>query len=156
MVRTLGGCVAVAICSAIHREYLKTRLSAFLSPAQLAAVQKSNGFISQLPEDTRHRIGSIFGESYNRQFQVMLAFAGLNVIITIALALVRKRLGIFGSMPQRQDPNELTKTKDSKTNHVAEGETKDNITTAALHVPSETIPDDMSNAHDEQDGRKMG
>jgi hypothetical protein len=144
MVRTLGGCIAVAICSAVHREYLKDRLSTFLSPAQLAAVQKSNGFIAQLPEDTRHRIGSIFGESYNRQFQVMLAFAGLNVIITIVLAVVRKRSGIFGIMPRQQNPTELTGTKESKTSEVGERKTKDIVATAALHSPSDSPLDDTS------------
>jgi hypothetical protein len=155
MVRTLGGCVAVAICSAVQREYLNNRLSAFLSPTELAAVQKSSGFISQLPDDTRHRIGSIFGKSYNRQFQVMLAFAGLNVIITIVLALVRKRMGIFGSMPQRQDTNELAKAKEHKTKHVAEGDTKDDTRTAALRLPLNATPNDMSKARDGHDGHEM-
>jgi hypothetical protein len=122
MVRTLGGCVAVAICSAIHREYLKDQLSVFLPAAQIAAVQKSNGYVAQLPEDMRHRIGGIFGSSYNRQFQVMLAFAGLNFVVTIILTLVRKRMGIFGVMPGQQDAKEFTKTTEARTGDAAAGE----------------------------------
>jgi MFS family permease len=102
MVRTLGGCVAVAICSAIHREVLNDRLSAFLSPKEIGSVAASSGYVARLPQDTRERIGVIFGESYNRQFRIMVTFAGLNVVVAVGLALVRKRLGVFGQMPKRE------------------------------------------------------
>jgi hypothetical protein len=115
MVRTLGGCVAVAICSAIHREHLHNRLSSFLSTTQIAAVLKSSGYVAQLPEQTRYRVGNSFGGSYNKQLQIMLAFAGLNVIVTILLAFVRKKMGIFGTMPQRKEANEFTQAAEQKT-----------------------------------------
>jgi hypothetical protein len=107
--------VAVAICSAVHREHLNDRLSSFLSPTQIRAVLKSSGYIAEIPEDTRKRIGKSFGASYNKQFQIMLTFAGLNVVVTVLLALVRKRMGIFGVMPQRKEANEFTKAAESKT-----------------------------------------
>jgi hypothetical protein len=141
MVRTLGGCVAVAICSAIHREFLNGRLSAFLSPAQITAVQKSNGFVAALPEDTRARIGLIFGDSYNRQFQIMLAFAGLNIIVTVILAFVRKKMGIFGTMPQRQEANEFTKAAESETGD-AKAEKKIGDTTVTTANPSSVSHED--------------
>ncbi|KAH8731405.1 major facilitator superfamily domain-containing protein [Phaeosphaeriaceae sp. PMI808] len=122
MVRTLGGCVAVSICSAIHREYTSDHLSGLLSPAQIAAVQKSSGYIAQLPKNTRTLVGHIFGSSYNRQFQIMLAFTGLNIFISIILVLVRKRMGVFGAMPERKEDNELTKVTESKTNNIKVGE----------------------------------
>jgi hypothetical protein len=115
MVRTLGGCVAVAICSAIHREHLNNHLSSFLQPTQIEGLLKSSGYIATLPEGTRNRIGVSFGDSYNKQFQIMLAFAGLNIVIAILLAVIRKKLGIFGAMPQRKDANEFTRTVDKKT-----------------------------------------
>jgi MFS family permease len=102
MVRTLGGCVAVAICSAVHREVLNHRLKHFLSPGQIANVAASSGYVARLPVDVRERIGIVFGESYNRQFRIMVAFAGANVVVAIGLALVRKRLGVFGQMPSRE------------------------------------------------------
>jgi hypothetical protein len=92
MVRTLEGCIAVVICSAIH-EYLASRLSSFLSPTQIAAMSKSSGCIAQLPEDARERIGKSFNGSYNKQFYVMLAFAALNLIVTMIIACVRKTNG---------------------------------------------------------------
>ena len=130
MVRTLGGCVAIAICSAIHRDFLSDRLSTFLSTAQIEAVQKSSGYIAQLPEETRNRIGEIFGRSYNRQFQIMLAFTGLNLITTIALVVVRKRMGIFGTMPVRKEENEFTQTAEPKQNDVEENEKHGNTISA--------------------------
>ncbi|KAH6839677.1 putative MFS multidrug transporter [Alternaria rosae] len=81
MVRTLGGCVAVAICSAIHREHLNT------------------GFTTV---------------SDNRQFQVMLAFTGLNIIVAVILAIVRKRSGLFGLIPERKEGNEYTEAKSTR------------------------------------------
>jgi hypothetical protein len=148
MVRTLGGCVAVAICSAVHREYLNDRLSSFLSPTQIAAVLKSSGYIAQLPENTRNRIGKSFGGSYNKQFQVMLAFAGLNVVVTVILALIRKRLGIFGTMPTRKDGNEFTKAADEKDNDMKGAKQADTVIIAADVSPAlNQGHDDIGLAH---------
>jgi hypothetical protein len=107
MVRTLGGCVAVAICSAIHRGYLNDRLSDVLNPEQITMVLSSSSLIAQLPENVRDRIGIVFGNSYNRQFQVMIAFAGLNVFVAIILAVVRRRCGVFGITLERKEGNEF-------------------------------------------------
>ncbi|KAF2034646.1 putative MSF multidrug transporter [Setomelanomma holmii] len=122
MVRTLGGCVAVAICSAIHREYLNKRLPEYLSPAQIIAVQRSSGSIAQLPEAIRDQVGHLFGRSYNRQFQIMLAFAGLNTIVAIILAIVRKKMGLYGVMPERKEANEFTKAAELNTVDAEAGE----------------------------------
>lgn len=82
---------------------------------EITAVLRSSGYIAQLPEDTRTRIGKSFGGSYNKQFQIMLAFAGLNLVVTILLAFVRKRMGIFGTMPTRKEANEFTKDAEETT-----------------------------------------
>jgi len=47
----------------------------------------------------------------NRQFQVMLAFTGLNVIVAVILAIVRKRSGLFGLIPERKEGNEYVEAK---------------------------------------------
>lgn len=107
MMRTLGGCVAVAICAALHREYTSDRLPAYLSPEQITAVQTSGAALANMPETLRSNVGGVFGESYNRQFLVMTAFTGLNLLITILLAIVRKRAGIFGLLAARQEENEF-------------------------------------------------
>lgn len=136
MVRTLGGCIAVAICSAINREHMHSQLSSFLSGTQIDAVLKSSGYIAQLPEQTRNRIGSSFGDSYNKQFQVMLAFVGLNILVTIALIVVRKRMGIFGTMPGRTEANEFNKVPGEKEGDVeAKKEVETTTTTTAVNSP---------------------
>ncbi|KAF2630574.1 MFS general substrate transporter [Macroventuria anomochaeta] len=81
MMRTLGGCVAVAICTAVHREYTSDRLTAYLSPEQIAAVQTSSAALAQLPETLKNEVAGIFGGSYNRQFLIILAFTGLNLLV---------------------------------------------------------------------------
>ncbi|UPX17772.1 uncharacterized protein EKO05_0008110 [Ascochyta rabiei] len=107
MMRTLGGCVAVAICTAVHREYTTDRLTAYLSPQQIAAVQTSSTALAQMPETLRAETAAIFGASYNRQFLIMLAFTALNVLVTVLLAVVRKRMGVFGTLEQPNQDNAL-------------------------------------------------
>jgi hypothetical protein len=48
----------------------------------------------------------------NRQFQVTLAFTGLNVVVAVILAMVRKRSGLFGLTPKRKEGNEFMEAKD--------------------------------------------
>lgn len=109
MMRTLGGCVAVAICTAVHREYTADRLTEYLQPEQIAAIQTSSTALAQMPETLKNEIAGIFGASYNRQFLIMLAFTGLNLVVTVLLALVRKRMGVLGVMVERKEENEFFK-----------------------------------------------
>ncbi len=109
MMRTLGGCVAVAICTAVHREYTSDKLTAYLAPEQIAAVQTSSAALAQLPEALNNEVARVFGGSYNLQFLIMLAFALLNLIVTVVLAAVRKKAGVFGIMAERKEGNEFYK-----------------------------------------------
>jgi MFS family permease len=63
MVRTLEGCVAVAICSAIHREHLNSALSDFLSQEEISEMQTTTSLIAHLPEAVRNRVGSVSGDN---------------------------------------------------------------------------------------------
>ncbi|KAJ4339087.1 hypothetical protein N0V87_003522 [Didymella glomerata] len=112
MMRTLGGCVAVAICTAVHREYTSVRLTTYLSPEQIKAVQTSSAALRQIPDTTKNEVARVFGGSYNRQFLIMLAFAVLNLFVTVLLAIVRKKKGIFGTMPERKEENEFFEAAD--------------------------------------------
>jgi len=114
MARTLGGCIAVSLTAALHHSYLPTHLSTFLTPSEIAAVEKNSTTIATLPLSTQRHITETFGKSYNRQFQVMLGFACLNFVVAIVLAIVRKKKGIFGKVPVRTMENEFTrKEKDA-------------------------------------------
>jgi MFS family permease len=107
MMRTLGGCVAVAICTAVHREYTSDRLTAYLSPEQIAAVQTSSAALAHMPATTKNEVAQVFGRSYNRQFLIMLAFTVLNLFVTVLLAIVRKKKGVFGVIAERKEENEF-------------------------------------------------
>lgn len=113
MMRTLGGCVAVAICTAVHREYTADRLTAYLSPEQIAAVQTSSAALTHMPEMIKSEVAKIFGGSYNRQFLIILAFAVLNLLVTILLAIVRVKKGVFGKMAERTEENEFFKASET-------------------------------------------
>jgi hypothetical protein len=109
MLRTLGGAVAVAVCSALHHSILKNNLAGFLNTEEISAVEKSVAFITQLPEEKREMLGRVFGKSYNRQFQVTLGFSLFGCLVVIAMIVVRKKQGIFGWVPERKEENEFMK-----------------------------------------------
>ncbi|KAF2708558.1 MFS general substrate transporter [Pleomassaria siparia CBS 279.74] len=114
MARTLGGCVAIAICSALHHSVLRSKLPQFLTPEQIGLVEKSSTNMAEMPAEVRKEVGEVFGSSYNRQFQVILGFACLNLVVVVALTMVRKRRGIFGVRPVRTEGNEFVKRDQDK------------------------------------------
>lgn len=153
MMRTLGGCVAVAICTAVHREYTSDRLADHLSPEQVAAVQTSSSALTHMPAEVKDEIASIFGASYNRQFLILLAFAGFNLIVTVVLALVRKRLGVFGSMAERKEDNEFSrgggKTAAEEVSRIVEKPT------SGVQAVEPSSPDEMLAARNAPGRRKL-
>lgn len=132
MARSLGGCVAVAICSALHHSSLQSKLPRLLNPEQVALVEDSSAYVSTLPPAVRSELGHIFGQSYNRQFQVMMGFVCLNFVVTVILGVVRKKRGVFGLIPERTQDNEFQKVNvggDSSEKEVAGEGTKSEPTT---------------------------
>lgn len=115
MVRTLGGAVAVAICTAVHHSVLHSELPAFLTSDEIALIEESNAHARKLPPASQKELGEVFGRSYNRQFQVILAFSCLNVLVAIVLGIVRKQKGIFGKVPERKEENEFMKKQPTDT-----------------------------------------
>lgn len=89
--RTLGGCVAVAICSAILHADLKSHLNSFLSPSQIEAVLSSTSGGSTLTAHDKIKLQQVYGASYNTQFRALLAFAGLNLFSAAVLLFDRRR-----------------------------------------------------------------
>lgn len=145
MLRTLGGCVAVAICSAIHNTVLEDKLPSIL-PAGQPSLIENFGKLEGLPPGLKKQLGEVFGQSYNRQFQVILGFSLLNFVVAIVLLLVRKRMGVFNAVPKGEQwqkyekersaksktgaPNDLGKLEPSK----GESETKQVETTISAKV----------------------
>ncbi|KAF2280872.1 MFS general substrate transporter [Westerdykella ornata] len=114
MLRTLGGCVAVAICSAIHNTILDDRLPSILPSSQSALIENFDR-LDNLPPGVKTQLGEIFGHSYNRQFQAILGFSLLNFVVAIGLAVVRKRMGIFGIGPSGEQWEKYNQERAAKT-----------------------------------------
>jgi MFS family permease len=114
MMRTFGGCVAVAICSAVHQEFLGDRLPQFLSPQQIGTIQSLGTSMAQLSPAVKERVGEVFGASFNRQFLVMLAFAALNLLVAVVITLVRWKKGVLGVKPERSEANEFTNVAEKR------------------------------------------
>ncbi|KKK24448.1 hypothetical protein ARAM_006068 [Aspergillus rambellii] len=94
MLRALGGCVGLAINTAM----LSARLSAEL-PSSLTAEEVMQDRTSWdqpgsgLSTTDQDFIRRIYGRGYNSGFAVMIAFAGANVLVAGLLVVVNKRRG---------------------------------------------------------------
>lgn len=90
--RTLGGCVSVAMCSAILCGDLTSSLGSFLSPNQVAVVLSSTtGSNRDLTAVEQAKIQEAYGKSYNKQFLTLTAFGGTSFVASIVLSVVRHK-----------------------------------------------------------------
>ena len=109
MLRSLGGSIGVAICSALFNSSFRSEVGGLLTSQQISAIEKSIFAINDIPQDIRSQLGASFSRIYNKQFRVMIAFTALNFVVTVLLVIVRKRDGTFGGEPQRTASNEFQK-----------------------------------------------
>ncbi|KAL4978272.1 major facilitator superfamily domain-containing protein [Aspergillus desertorum] len=97
MLRAMGGCIGLAICAAMLSSRLDDGLAAVLpgrSPDQIQLVKNSlhgetNGFSAEEIAGVRR----LYGRGYDDGFQVMIAFAGANVVVAGLLFLATYRRG---------------------------------------------------------------
>ena len=80
----------------------------------------------------------------NRQFLVMLAFTGFNVIVAVILAIVRKRSGLFGLIPERKEGNEYVEAKIDQSGPASSGQ--DTCEKQASEIAATHRPDDNAGA----------
>lgn len=90
MVRTLGGCIGLAICSAVSRSTVNPELRSFLSASQISAISRSTAFLSSLPATEQMKVRSVYGNGFNEQFRTLIAFAGANVLASVGLIFGRR------------------------------------------------------------------
>ncbi|KAI2631943.1 putative MFS multidrug transporter [Hypoxylon sp. NC1633] len=91
-IRTLGGCVALAICSTVLNTDLKNKFATFLTPEQITAVLGSSAAIGQLSDSEALQVRQAYGESYDMQCRALLAFGGLSLVAALALGWASRRL----------------------------------------------------------------
>jgi hypothetical protein len=111
MVRTLGGCVAIAICSSIHNSYLGSHLGPFLSPEErirlLQGKSESGRLGALVRPEVRTDVAGVFARSYNRQFYVVTGLCFANVGVVALYMWVRVRKGEFGMAAVKKEENEF-------------------------------------------------
>lgn len=111
--RTMGGCISVSVCTALLHNSMDTGLAHVLSSAQLSAIKESLASMADLDGEQRRRVMGVFGDAYNRQFRVLVAFALCNVLVAGLLVLAirrkeRRKLGerggeVHGEVERRGD-----------------------------------------------------
>lgn len=85
--RTMGGCIAVSICTALLHNSMDTGLAHILSRAQLSAIKESLATMNDLDGEIMSGVMRVFGDAYNRQFRVLITFALCNVLVAGLLVL---------------------------------------------------------------------
>lgn len=89
--RTMGGCISVSICTALLHNSMDTGLSPLLDPAQVSAVKASLATVKGFSGEERKGVMRVFGDAYNRQFRVLVAFALCNVFVAGLLVWAIRR-----------------------------------------------------------------
>jgi hypothetical protein len=116
MLRAMGGCIGLAVCDAMLSSRLDDDLPKVLSgnPELIRLAKESlntaSGF-SGFSGDQLMHVRQVYGRGYNDGFQVMIAFAGANVVVAGLLFLnTYRRGGIDGIVAaakvseQQRDP----------------------------------------------------
>lgn len=91
--RTLGGCVGLAVTSAVTHSKLRNMLSAFLSPNQVSTVLDSSSTNSNngLSPSDLVQVRHAYAVSYGAQFRALLAFACVGTVSAVALGILREQ-----------------------------------------------------------------
>lgn len=82
-VRVLGGCIALAVCSALLYRRLELKLASVVSDNEMAALLKSTQYMRTLGEDRFEIVRTVYAEGYALQMQVMIAFAASAVVAAL-------------------------------------------------------------------------
>ncbi|KAL2819624.1 MFS general substrate transporter [Aspergillus cavernicola] len=93
MLRAMGGCIGLALCATMLSAQLNSDLPSFLSPELVEIAKETLREGNGLSADNLTAVRQIYGKGYDSGFQVMIAFAGANVIAAGLLFLVTSRRG---------------------------------------------------------------
>jgi hypothetical protein len=83
--RILGGCIGLAIITAVQHSYLRSHLADFLSGDVVEALLQSSSVISTLPADTQDAVRETYAGSYNLQIQVLAGLAGAQLLTCLMM-----------------------------------------------------------------------
>lgn len=77
--RIMGGAVGLAIVTSVLNSYIKSHLSASVTPQQLGSILQSANAINMLDSTMQSTVRAIFGHGYNLQMKVMIGFAAAQI-----------------------------------------------------------------------------
>ncbi|KAK1140466.1 hypothetical protein N8T08_010310 [Aspergillus melleus] len=93
MLRAMGGCIGLAICAAMLSSELNSVLPTILSPELVDVATESLREGNGLSASDLALVREVYGKGYDSGYQVMIAFAGANVIVASLLILATYRRG---------------------------------------------------------------
>lgn len=83
--RILGGCIGLAIVTAIQHSYLRSHLTQFLASSTVEALLQSSSAIATFPASSQELVRDTYGASYNLQFQVLARLAGAQLLTCLLM-----------------------------------------------------------------------
>lgn len=83
--RTMGGAIGLAIVTTVLNSYIKSHLSAFLSPQEVNALLKSTQAFIALPPELAETVKTVFAKGYNLQMQIMVGFSAAQVPVALMM-----------------------------------------------------------------------
>ena len=78
--RALGGAIGLAIVTNILNNYLKSKLSIVLSPAQLAGLLETSAVIKTFTPTLQRAVQTVYSEGYNLQMKVLTGFGAAQIL----------------------------------------------------------------------------
>ena len=94
-IRVLGGTIGLAICSALFNNQVRSEISEFLTPTQMAGLLRSFKSIEMLPVEAQGQVRDAYAVAYNQQMRVMLYFCLAALPSLLLLAEKKPRRGEF-------------------------------------------------------------
>ncbi|KAJ5405759.1 MFS general substrate transporter [Penicillium sp. CMV-2018d] len=100
MLRAMGGCIGLAVCDAMLSSRLDKDLPMVLSdnPELISIAKESLNTATGFSADQLALVRQVYGRGYNDGLQVMIAFAGANVVVAGLLILNTYRRGGIDAM----------------------------------------------------------
>lgn len=83
--RILGGCIGLAIVTAIQHSYLRSHLTQSLAGNTVEALLQSASAITTLPTATQDSVREVYAASYNLQLQVLAGLAGAQLLTCLVM-----------------------------------------------------------------------
>lgn len=83
--RILGGCIGLAIVTAVQHGYLRAHLNRFLGSNLVEAVLQSTSTISTLVTGQQEMVRETYAASYNLQMKVLAGIAGAQMLTSLLM-----------------------------------------------------------------------